>query len=334
MIAQCYNHERFVIECLNSIKAQKYHDYELIVVDDCSTDKSPALIRDWIGRNQPLDPHFISLEENVGVCKALNRAMRVAKGEYITHVATDDIWSHHFLDRLVERFDRLSNSYGAIFSDAVCIDESGSLLHPSFIELYHQKSGADPRFMFLNSDEFTRCTGGNIFDILCYYNFIPASGIMLRSSVLEIVGYYDESLAYEDWDMWLRIAERFRFDWVSEPLLSYRIVANSLHQTLHVKDGSLNSDAQATNCKMALRLVRSKKMTNSARRMWIHTLCNSASVLYKMNDARAPAFLRQSAFLSFRPRHCLLALAATFGFSFRRLSFLSRSASTKSMAVE
>ena len=79
MIVICYNQARFVVETLESVKAQSYKNTELIIVDDCSTDDSVAVIERWL-RENGIQCTFIRHEKNQGVCKALNDALAVASG--------------------------------------------------------------------------------------------------------------------------------------------------------------------------------------------------------------------------------------------------------------
>ena len=89
MLAICYNHSRFVINCLESIRHQTYSNVELIVLDDCSTDNSVALINEWIARHA-VDCRFVQHRVNAGVCRTLNEGITLARGKYISMIATDE----------------------------------------------------------------------------------------------------------------------------------------------------------------------------------------------------------------------------------------------------
>src|SRR6478672_722517 len=97
-IALCYNHERFVIDCLESIKAQSYRPLQLIITDDSSSDSSRETIQSWITRNASLDITFLAHTENKGICRTLNEALAVSRGKYISMVATDDQWQSKKLE--------------------------------------------------------------------------------------------------------------------------------------------------------------------------------------------------------------------------------------------
>lgn len=273
VIAQCYNHERFVRECLDSIQQQSWTDFELIVVDDRSTDASVDVIRQWIASERP-DTTLLALPENLGVSGSLNAAIREARGEFVIRVSTDDVWEPTLLQELVARFDELPAQYGAVYADASRIDEDGTRISGDFIAAYH--GGIAPE--------------GDVFLALCDTNFVPAATIMMRRAVLAEVGEFDESLAYEDWDMWLRIAEHHPFGFVPKTLARYRIVQHSLFRTLFVAGGQTTA-ASATHCEMARHLLAMDRLDGPTRRLWEQRLWENAYRLRAAKDARAPKYL-------------------------------------------
>jgi GT2 family glycosyltransferase len=91
VIATCFNHERYVVESLESIRAQTYPNIQLIVADDASTDGSVELIRDW-ARETAAVCSFVFHEENQGVCRMRNDALAHARGDYVAGISTDDLW--------------------------------------------------------------------------------------------------------------------------------------------------------------------------------------------------------------------------------------------------
>src|ERR1035437_9840246 len=91
MIVLSYNQCRYVLETLESVKAQTYNATQLIIVDDCSSDDSVATIEHWLQENR-IHCAFIRHKENQGICKSLNDALAVANGKYISMIAADDVW--------------------------------------------------------------------------------------------------------------------------------------------------------------------------------------------------------------------------------------------------
>jgi len=215
-IAICYNHERYVKDCLESIKAQDYPNLQIIVADDCSKDASPVLIQNWIDHNPSLRVTFLHNEQNRGLCKTLNRALSAAQGKYISMIATDDVWEPGKIEEQAQMMESLPEKTGVLYSDAYQMDESGAPLAKCFIESHR---------------EFSRMQEGDIHEILWQDNFIPAMATLIRRSVFEQVGLYDENLFYEDWEMWLRISERYHFAYFPRPTAKYRIVKSSISKS-------------------------------------------------------------------------------------------------------
>jgi glycosyltransferase involved in cell wall biosynthesis len=216
IISICYNHERFVKDCLESIRRQAYPNLQIIITDDCSKDSSVALIREWMVQNPALPTTFISNDQNRGLCKSLNQAIALARGKYISMIATDDIWKPGKISRQVSVMESLPETVGVLYSDAERMDETGAPLPGRFIESYRQ---------------FDRMPEGNIQEQLWDGNFIPAMTTLIRRSVFDKVGLYDEGLFYEDWDMWLRVSEHYHFAYDDRPSAIYRVVQTSMSKS-------------------------------------------------------------------------------------------------------
>ncbi len=107
----CYNQARFVIEALESVKAQTYLNLHLVLVDDCSTDGSAEIIRHWLDCHCP-DAVFVTHKTNMGICRALNDALSNAKGRYIRLLAADDRWMPNTLLRQVEAMEAIPEDVG------------------------------------------------------------------------------------------------------------------------------------------------------------------------------------------------------------------------------
>lgn len=214
MIVLCYNQARFVVETLESVKAQTYKHTELIIVDDCSTDDSVAVIDGWLRENR-IECTFIRHQKNQGICKSLNEALRLTTGKYISMIAADDIWLPDKIERQVAIMESQSESVGVLYSDAFQIDENGNKLPKMFIAV-HKNLSQMPQ--------------GQILDDLLDGNFIPGMTTLIRRTCYNTVGLYDEKLPWEDWDMWMRIARRYLFAYWPAPSSQYRIHPQSYTQ--------------------------------------------------------------------------------------------------------
>ncbi|CAN5293342.1 hypothetical protein BH09BAC3_BH09BAC3_18040 [soil metagenome] len=249
VICLCYNHELYVEKAIRSIQNQSYPNVQLIVVDDDSTDKSKAVISKALSGS--LKAQFISLTQNVGNCKAFNIGLAAATGDFIIDHSGDDILMLDRIEKGVKAFSEQGNKVGVNFTDAQLIDEAGKLLG------YH-------------SDKFPHDSipQGNIYsDVLSRY-FINSPSMMIRREVFEKLGGYDESLAYEDFDFWVRSSRYFDYSYTPEPLVKRRIHSSSMGKRQY-KRGSRQLQSTLKVCEKALAL-NTNKGENDALRKRIH----------------------------------------------------------------
>src|SRR5580700_11042120 len=132
MIVLCYNQARFVVETLESVKAQTYKPTELIILDDCSSDDSVTVIENWLQENG-IECTFIRHQKNQGICKSLNEALSFATGKYISEISSDDVWLPDKIARQVEIMESQPDEVGVVYSDAFQIDDHGQILPETLI---------------------------------------------------------------------------------------------------------------------------------------------------------------------------------------------------------
>jgi len=211
VICLCYNQERFVAEAIFSVLAQTYPNIQLIVTDDASTDNSVAIIKDCLSSNHQIE--FIPLSKNSGNCKAFNEALRLAEGEFIIDLAADDILLPERVSQGVTALRRTGETFDVNFTDADWIAEDG-------------------KHLYRHSDRFPHETipEGNIYRDLIERFFICSPTMMFSRNVIEALGGYDESLAYEDFDFWIRSSRTFNYCYTPEVLVKKRIARNSMSQ--------------------------------------------------------------------------------------------------------
>ena len=307
VLALCYNHARFLQDCLDSIAAQTTQDFQLIIADDCSKDESANMIEAWLTEHRP-EAVFIRHTCNVGLCKTLNEALSHVKAEFICMIATDDVWEPNKIERQLALMRQQSTAVAVVYSDASRMDEAGVRLEPDFIQAH--------------TPDCTR-PSGNIFAELANRNFIPAMSTLIRYQALLEVGRYDERLSYEDYDMWLRLAARYDFVYCPGLLARYRIVGTSVVRTLFVNPSAQHFYTLYLICQ---KWLPSGRLNARQRDAWIERLWTSAYGLYVLGDGRARACLWQAAWLSRRPRAFALAVTCSLGISRQMAKRLSRSA--------
>jgi glycosyltransferase involved in cell wall biosynthesis len=238
IICLCHNHERFVVEALHSVASQTYPHIELIIVDDASTDGSKERIQSFV-RDHP-EVLFISHSTNVGNCKAFNSGLAKSRGEWVIDLAADDLLLPGRVAAGVEAFGDHDKNYGVQFSDAFMIDEEG-------------------RTTGKHSDRFPSDTvpQGDVYTELIRRYFICGTSMMMTRTVLDEMGGFDESLAYEDFDLWIRSSRSFRYFYLPEPLVKRRVVKGGLHERQFVP-GSRHAWSTLEVCRKILKLNRTK----------------------------------------------------------------------------
>lgn len=290
----CYNQAQFVIETLESVKAQAYSNLHLVVVDDCSQDDSASLIRGWLDGNWP-DAIFIAHKTNMGVCRTFNESLGYAQGKYFISIAADDRWVPNMLSRQIEIMERVPENVGVLYSDAFQIDEKGELLPKMFIE---------------NHRSFAKMPEGWIFDTLLEGNFIPGMTPVIRLRCFEVVGAADESLTNEDWDLWLRISRQFMFQYFPEPTAYYRVLPTSM--TRAMSDEIVDSEQR-----MLVKLLRRGWIPRKKRARAVRAEFYVACQAYRRG---LPSKVQEAAqVLRHRPRikHLLLFLCVVVGLPYR-----------------
>lgn len=226
VVCTVYNHERFITAAIQSVLNQTYPAVELIVVDNHSTDQSVARVEEAI-RSHP-GIQFIKNTENLGICRAFNQGLKIAKGRYVIDLSADDVLHRDRIARQVAGFERLPGDYAVIFSNAAFIDENNQLTG------YHYPISQ-------TGQSTIEVPSGWVFkEILASY-FVSTPTMMMRKDVLESLGGYDESLSYEDFDFWVRTARHYRYCYQDEVLTSKRIVRKSLSSHFQNRHNSLLS---------------------------------------------------------------------------------------------
>lgn len=198
VVLPTYNQANYLPEALDSILSQDFQDYELIIINDGSTDKTINILQEYSEKS-----NFIQINQtNSGLPNALNVGFSEARGEYLTWTSSDNIMLPSMLDELSTELDSNPN-LGAVYSDWFVIDDAGTIISRAESIKY------DPFILYLD-------------------NYINAS-FLYRRQCREKIGDYDVNLAHdEDWDYWLRISQHYSMKRVPTSLYLYRAHSESL----------------------------------------------------------------------------------------------------------
>ena len=294
VIALCFNHARFVLECLESIRSQTYQDFELIIIDDHSSDDSVSLINTWV-ESAGLACTFVAHAENAGVCKSLNEAISLSRGQYICMIATDDKWRSNRIQCHMAIFIDMPSDIAVVYSDTAQMSEKGETLPDTFLQ------GQRPGFIL---------PSGRVFEDLVDRNFVHPLAATIRKSAICEVGGYDTNLATEDYDMWLRLANRYKFYFIQGLFSDYRIVSTSLTRTLFTKPTAKFAYGQFL---LYEKWIPSGLLSNEQYQKWISDQASAAYWLFFHEDPRARKCLWLAACRTKRFRYFLLATMAFLG---------------------
>ena len=212
IIVTCFEQARWIVECLDGVRTQTHTDWELIIVDDQSTDDTVAVVRGWLGAGREIDARLVVNPRNLGLTPTLNLALTHCTGTFVAYCGGDDVWHADLLAKGLAAFDVAAPSTAFVYADARLVDDVGAELAPSH----------------LRSIGVADAPVGDVFDRLIRRNFVIPSGVLYRRTAIEEVGGWDPDLFFEDWDLLLRLAERYPVGAVDEPLVDYRVHADSM----------------------------------------------------------------------------------------------------------
>ncbi|HET6426375.1 MAG TPA: glycosyltransferase family 2 protein [Planctomycetaceae bacterium] len=194
-----YNSERYLRETVASVLQQTFTDFELLIVDDGSTDRSPQILAELAATDSRIS---VTRRPNDGYVSALNELLAKARGEYMARIDSDDVAFPKRFARQVEFLDAHPNVL-VVGSYVQVIDEDGDVLCDQSVLIDHEAI----------THSLLRGTGG------IYH---PAT-MFRRQPVMDLGGYRTQALGVEDQDLWLRLAERGKLANLPEALLKYRI---------------------------------------------------------------------------------------------------------------
>jgi len=214
VIIPCYNGEKFIGEAIESVINQTHQNWELIIVDDGSTDSSKDVVRQYTtNRRIRLIEHGC----NKGIPKTKNDGIAVAQGDYVAFLDQDDIWMPSKLELQLRRFALEGKNVGLVCTGMLFIDENMKI------------TSIFRGFNDTNQQELLKSL---------YWNPINSSSVMMvNRQVLSQVGTFDENLVgWDDYELLMRIATRSQVKYVRIPLVKKRVHPRSAQRSLIVRN--------------------------------------------------------------------------------------------------
>jgi glycosyltransferase involved in cell wall biosynthesis len=225
-----FNHAAFVTAAIQSVQAQTFQDFEIVVTDDGSQDKTADVIA---ALNEPR-LNLVRFPVNRGASAAMNDTVRRSRGQYLCILNSDDCFLPHKLERQVAFLDA-HPEIGAVFAYPTLIDETGTPIDPNstfvgrIFEVPNRSQSDWLRHFFFS------------------FNCLFHPTIMIRRGCYEVTGIYDERLAQlPDFDMWIRLVAVFPIHIMAEPLTAYRVLPNGRNMCAPRPDSVVRTEWEET----------------------------------------------------------------------------------------
>lgn len=200
-----WNHKDFIEDAIRSIAQQSFKDFEIVYLDNISSDNTYECA---VNAFEKYNLKYISFKNTrpEGASDNLNFLISKSKGKYITILSGDDWWDVNNLQKKVEYYDAHPD-IGLLYSGGY---------------MYYDDT---KKYELVDTSHFRR---GDVYNELVKTNFVFGIGNFVKKSVYEELGVYDSASPIEDWDMWIRIASKYKVDFIDEPLVYYRRHSSSI----------------------------------------------------------------------------------------------------------
>lgn len=206
IVMSVYNGQRYLCEALNSLLEQTLQDFELVIVDDGSTDETSLILDAYEKKDKRI--FIIRNEQNLGVAASLNRGLQICRAPLVARADADDVFMPERLAKQLTYINQNPN-VGVVGSAYQEIDENGQTLKDCEV---------------VTEDRHLK------FKLLFGCIYIHPTTIFRRDLVLNAGGYDEKNFGRgpEDYDLWARLLSRTRFGNINEPLVKYRVYSNSV----------------------------------------------------------------------------------------------------------
>jgi glycosyltransferase involved in cell wall biosynthesis len=206
IVTSIYNSDKTLSRMIESVLDQTFNNFELILINDGSTDKSLNIIQEYAKKDNRI---LLIDKKNTGLTKSLNIGLEKAKGEFIARLDADDIWKKDKLEKQIEFFEK-NQDYALVGTAYNEIDEIGNIIY--------QKQ----RVPLLLQYE-------DIIKNIVKFNPFLHSSVLFKKEILETIGLYNENFKYtQDYEFWIRIMSQYKVANLGEILASRRYSADMI----------------------------------------------------------------------------------------------------------
>lgn len=241
VILPTYNRSQYIREAVQSVLEQTFKDFELIIIDDGSTDNTIETVKAFLKDKRI---RYVK-QENAGAAAARNRGLSMSTGNYIAFIDSDDIWEKDKINIQLSIMNALPD-VSLVFSDFSSMDRNGNIQNSHLRTYFHvlDEYNLDYEHVFnqyKHFDNIGKVYWGNIYKTMIFGNIILTSTCMCRKEIFTKVGVFDTRYKMlEDYDLFLKITQEFNVAIVDRPLVRYQYSNNQL-------SGEANFDKLCTN---------------------------------------------------------------------------------------
>lgn len=224
-----YNRENYIAECLDSVIKQDYDNIELIIVNDGSTDRTSEIIKSYMPKlkRRFVNFEYIEREQNLGTTFSTNEILELSRGEYFTHIGSDDLLEHDFVSSLLRTL--VETEACVTVGDCDFIDEEGRKISIYAYGRTFQRGMEfftyPRRFDYKNKEIF------GTYKTLIGGNYIPTIYLAKAKKLKEVRGFNGTKFL-EDWAMWLKLSKTCKFVFLDKVLYHYRQHTSNTIRTL------------------------------------------------------------------------------------------------------
>ncbi len=219
VIIPSYNHEKYIKDAIESVLNQTYKQLELIVIDDGSSDSSPAIIKSFKDKRI----NFIK-QENIGAHNTINRGLSLAQGDYISILNSDDLFTVDKIEQSLFYLDKYACELSCSWIEVIDQDSKTKGIKEAYRNMRPAWAKSDNKFGVWETDDF-------LLNILSSNFVSTTSNMFFKRNIYEEIGGMRNLRFAHDWDFMLRVVEKFKCGIVKKPLIKYRIHSSNTIST-------------------------------------------------------------------------------------------------------
>ncbi len=264
IITASYNYEDYIKNAIDSVLQQSYSDWELIIVDDGSEDKSLEVINAYSQKDERIKVFTHQNNINKGLLETVKLGLSKATGEYVAFLESDDVWAYNYLEEKIKIIEKYTE-IGLVFNSVEMFGDNDT------IEEYNNYFSLSKKI--LGKLTFPR----KIFNLMLFSNFVPTfSCVMVKKNILDSCKFETLYLPWLDWALWLQIAYKSSFYYIPQDLTKWR-----MHKKSYINTSSKKKNNNAVLLKFIQNIFADE--SNIVKRKFLIAVYSLIIILFKIN---------------------------------------------------